>query len=236
MKNFFRLALILLAATSLNAKADPVPTVVDVQFRTGYLPVGFDTNDNSQLVAEGTFPNTCYRHAGTKMKVDHDNRVIRLFTKAYKYKGNCLPVLVPFQREVDLGLLKAGTYKVVSVLGNQQEEMGNMQVSIATNSEPDDFLYAPVSQAYFSKMDGKYFVTISGMFPQTCYKMREVVVRVQPNVLVVQPIAEMTDEVCEERLKPYSETVEVKNLSEGRYLLHIRSLNGEAVNNLIDVR
>ena len=145
-------------------------------------------------------------------------------------------MVVPFNREIDLGLLKAGTYKVISVLDKQEKEIGDMQVSIATNSEPDDYLYAPVSQAYFSEKDGKYFVTVSGVFPQTCYRMRDMVVRVQPNVLVVQPIAEKTDEVCEERLLPYSQTVEVQNVNTGRYLLHVRSLNGKAFNNLIDIQ
>jgi hypothetical protein len=235
MKNLFKLTLMLLAAASIQARADTFPKVVGVQFHTGYVPVGFDTNDNSQLVAEGMFPNTCYKPVGTKVSVDHNNKTIRVYARAYKYKGVCLQMVVPFNREIDVGLLKAGTYKVFSVLGNEEKQMGDMQVSIATSSEPDDFLYAPVSQAYFSKKDGKYFVTVSGMFPQTCYKMREVVVRVQPNVLVVQPIAEKTDEACDERLQPYSETVEVKNVTEGRYLLHVRSLNGKAINNLIDV-
>ncbi len=236
MKTLTTISLLMLAAFALTASADTFPKVVPVQFHTGYFPVGFDTNDNSQVVAEGLFSNTCYKPVGTKVAVDHENKIIRLYARAFKYEGMCLQMVVPFNREIDVGLLKAGTYKVYSILNNNDEkELGDMQVSIATNSEPDDFLYAPVSQAYFSKKDGKYFVTVSGMFPQTCYKMREVVVRVQPKVLVVQPIAEKTDELCDERLQPYSETVEVKNVKEGRYLLHVRSLNGKAINNLIDV-
>ena len=235
MKKLTRISLALIAAVAFNTNADTFPKVVGTMFHMGYIPVGFDTNDNSQLVAEGVFPNSCYKPVGTKVSVDHGEKVIRVYGRAYKYKGACLQMVVPYHREIDVGLLKAGTYKVVSVFDNQQKELGNLQVAIATNSEPDDFLYAPVSQAYFSKADGKHYITISGQFPQTCYKMREVVVRVQPNVLVVQPIAEKTDDVCEERIQPYSETVEVKNVKEGRYLLHVRSLNGRAINNLIDV-
>jgi hypothetical protein len=230
-----KITFLILAAFALNASADAFPKVVPVAVNTGYIPVGFDTNDNSQLVAEGLFANTCYKAINPKVKVDHDQKTIRVYPRALKYKGICLQMVVPFHKEIDVGLLRAGTYKVLSVMEKEEKQIGDMQVAIATNESPDDFLYAPVSQAYFGKENDKYYVTISGMFPQTCYQMREVVVRVQSNVLVIQPIAEKTDEVCEERLKPYSETVEVKNVTPGRYLLHVRSLNGKAVNNLVDV-
>jgi hypothetical protein len=235
MKNLTKISFLILAAFNLNARADAFPKVVPASFNTGYIPVGFDTNDNSQLVAEGLFPNTCYKAVAPKVKVDHDLKTIRLYPRALKYKGVCLQMVVPFHKEIDVGLLKAGTYKVFNVLENEEKQLGDMQVSIATNESPDDFLYAPVSQAYFSKDADKYFVTISGNFPQTCYQIREVIVRVQSNVLVVQPIAEKTAEACQELVKPYSETVEVKNITAGRYLLHVRSLNGKAVNNLVDV-
>ncbi len=218
------------------ANCEVFPKIVNTKFSQGYIPVGFDTNDNAQIVAEGLFPNTCYKPAGVKVKVNHDKKEIRLYPQAYKYDGMCLQMIVPFNKEIDLGLLQVGDYKLINEEKESPKELGTLKVSLATNSAPDDFLYAPVSQAWFDNVDGKHFVAISGEFPQTCFEMKEVIVRVQSNVIVVQPIAEMTDEQCEQRPLPYNREVEVPQLAKGRYLIHVRSLNGKAFNNLVDVR
>lgn len=209
------------------------PEIVDIQFRMGYLPVGFDTNDNSQIVAEGYFPSTCYKFAEVKSKINHEQKTIRLFAKAFKYKGTCPRVLVPFDEAVNFGLLKAGTYKVYNGESDSEIFLGDLKVAASTNSEPDDFLYAPVSQAFFSQDDGKSFVTLTGDFPNSCYSMREVVVHVQTNVIVIQPIADKSEENCDERAIPYSNTFEVKGIEEGKYLIHTRSLNGASVNSVV---
>jgi hypothetical protein len=215
--------------------ADFAPGIIPTKAHTGYIPVGFDTNDNTQLVVEGTFSSTCYKPGPVDALVDHVKKEIRIQPRAFKYKGVCLPMLVNWSSEVDLGLLKTGDYKVI---GDDRSgttlPLGNMAVNAATTSEADDFPYAPVAQAYFDQAEGKSFVTISGDFPSSCYQMREVVTTVQKNVIVVQPITEKISEDCDARVVPYSQRVEVPNVSKGRYLIHVRSLNGKAMNNLVD--
>lgn len=230
-----KLAAVLILTIAFGVNADVFPKIVNTTFKVGYIPVGFDTNDNAQLVAEGVFSNTCFRPASVKAVVSHKDKTIHLYPRAYKYDGACLQMMVNWHKEIDLGVLETGDYKVITVNGKDRAELGAMKVATATNSSPDDYLYAPVSQAYFEKVDGKYYVRVSGEFPQTCMQMREVIVRVQENVLVVQPIAEETSEACEARPTPYSELVEVKDAKPGRYLVHVRSLNGKAINNLVDV-
>ena len=69
--------------------------------------------------------------------------------------------------------------------------------------------------------------------------MEKVVVNVQPRVIVIQPITKEVDggEVGCEVYKsiPFQERVEVPELVKGRYLIHIRSLSGRGMNNLVDV-
>lgn len=224
---------ILLAALAVNA--DVFPKIVNTDFKVGYIPVGFDTNDNAQLVAEGTFDNTCFKPASVKAVVSHKNKTIHLYPRAYQYDGACLQMTFNWHKEIDLGILQTGEYKVITINGKKRDELGAMKVAAATNNSPDDFLYAPVSQVYFEKVDGRHYLRVSGEFSNTCLQMREIIVRVQDKVLVVQPITEELDGTCETKSVPYRELVEVKGVNPGRYLIHVRSLNGKAINNLIDV-
>lgn len=231
---FSKLAMVLLFVVSY-ANADVFPKVVNTTFQAGYMPVGFDNNDNVQLVAEGVFSNTCYKPGSVKTVVSEQEKTIYLYPRAYKYDGVCLQMTVPWTKEIDLGLLKSGTYKIVNVSGKDRKLLGELPVTAATNNDADDYLYAPVSQAMYETHEGFHFVRVTGDFPQTCLKMKEIVVRVQNNTLVVQPIAEKTNEVCETKTVHYSQLAEVKDVKPGRYLLHVRSLNGKSINNIVEV-
>ena len=66
------------------------------------MPDGFVSNDTAQIVGEGMFSNSCYRHAETTVRVDHVNKTIHVGPVAYKYNGYCLQVILPFDRVVDV--------------------------------------------------------------------------------------------------------------------------------------
>lgn len=211
------------------------PATVDTNFHTGYIPDGFDTNDNTQLVAEGMFSNTCYRPAAVEASIDDLQKTVTLKPTAYFYSGMCLQMIVPFNQVVNLGIMKAGDYKVMQSGNNNA--LGNLTVRVATNSTPDDFLYAPISQAYMASRGGKTYVTVSGSFTNSCMSLADVMVNVQPKVVVVQPISVTKEGVaCTGGEFPFERTVEVKGVTNGRYLLHVRSLNGNSVNTLVDIQ
>jgi hypothetical protein len=214
------------------------PVVVGSEFHTGYVPDGFDTNDNAQLVAEGLFRNSCYRPASVKVDVDHSAKTITLHPTAYEYEGYCLQVMIPFDQAIDVGILKAGTYQVIQSIMGEQNVLGQMKVRIAANSAADDYLYAPVSQAYFEKKPGKpATVRVSGEFTSSCMKLAEVMVSVQPNVIVLQPISTLQDRGdCVQGKFPFEKQVQLANMKTGRYLLHVRSLSGKSINTLVDVQ
>ena len=209
------------------------PQVVDVQFNKSYIPRGFDSNDNGQIVAEGTLPNTCYKPAQTEVVIDHAQKTVTLFAKARKYEGICLPVLVNYHRVIDLGVMNVGEYRVLQGSAN----LGKLQIAAATSSSADDFLYAPISQAYFEKVDQYHQVKISGEFKNSCMKLVDVLFNIEDDVIVLQPISELEDgEACAEGTFPFESAVILENLPAGRYLLHIRSLNAKAVNSLVNAR
>jgi hypothetical protein len=217
---------------AVSANADN-PKLIEARYRSTYVPGGFDSNDHVQLVAEGLFSNTCYRPAPALTDIDHQNKIVHLNPQAYFYDGLCLMVMVPYNQTMELGILESGTWKVVQ--GPEQADLGRFSVRESMTQSADDYLYAPVLQAYFKKDANGHFVNLTGEFTTDCMKLKNVKVVVEPKVIVLQPIAEVVKkESCKVGYFPYETEVRVPNLDKGRYLLHIRSMNGNAVNSLVD--
>lgn len=222
-----------LALTGFVARAED-PQLVTGVFHTGYVPDGFDSNDRVQVVAEGYFSNTCYRTAGYESKVDVNKKVIEVASRAYKYKGMCLQMIVPYSQVINVGLLEAGVY---TVKDKNHGTLGSLKVKLSTSGGPDDYLYAPISQAAVESDASGHYVAVSGKFTNSCVEFKDLRAEIQKNVILVLPISEMADRSdCVAGSFPFSKTVKLGNgLTPGRYLLHVRSLNGNAINNLVDI-
>lgn len=232
--------LCILASLSFIVSANanlPDPVIVESGYHTSYIPDGFDNNDHVQMVGEGIYSNTCFRPAAYDIDVNHSEKKVFVTPKAYKYDGMCLMMLVPYSQTIDLGILKAGRYEVVQKEANTSSKLGDLAIRVAANSSADDYLYAPISQAFFQQQHGKSKLILTGEFSNTCWRYLETRVDVQKNVIVVQPVSEMEEGVaCLDKVVPFKKEVQVQNIPKGRYLLHIRSTNAKAVNNLIDIR
>lgn len=229
----------LLIGNSMLAQAvENQPKLVSADYHTGYLPDGFDTNDNVQIVGEGLFSNTCMRPANFTVRIDKQNKKIHINPRAYEYQGAmCAMVLNPYSQEINLGLLNAGTYDVIQK-GLYTTQLGKLKIRVAANSEPDDYIYAPVSEASWSFKNGLGYITLKGSFTSTCWSMKAIQVDIQKenHVIVVQPVSNIQkDAACADRMVPYEKTFAVEGLTKGRYLLHVRSTNAKAVNNLVNV-
>lgn len=217
------------------ASAQTEPILLPTSFNAIYAPNGFDSNDNVQLIGEGLFPNTCYRPAPAKVSVDSDRKLISLTPMAYQYNGMCLQVILPYERVIDIGILKAGTYTVEQL--PDHSILGSVQVSPALSENPDDFLYAPISQAFFKQRGSTSEVALSGDFLSECMSLREVKVTIEPKAIVLQPIVQIEDRPrCQEGRFPFNKVVSIDNIPKGRYMLHVRSMNGKAINSLVDVK
>ena len=229
----FRLTVSLIALIAC-ATADAQPTSVPATFNTVYVPSGFDSNDNVQIVGEGMFRNTCYRPAPTWVGVDHAKREVRVGPVAYEYSGLCLQLILPFDRVLDVGILQPGKYDVVQATDGQK--LGEIPVRKATSLMPDDHLYAPINQAFFRQKGLSGEVMLSGEFLTDCMVLEEVKVTVEPRVIVLQPIARIIERNgCLRGRFPFNRLVNIDLLASGRYLLHVRSMNAKAVNTLVQV-
>jgi hypothetical protein len=229
-------SLALIAFASL-AHGQAEPARVGAVFNKIYAPGGYDSNDHIQFVGEGIFRNTCYRPAQESVQVDSGTRTITVGPVAYEYSGFCLQVILPFQRVVDVGILKVGNWKVIETNGTSKALLGTISIQPALTNNPDDALYAPINQAFFQQKGSISEITLTGEFPNSCMALEDVKVTVEKEAVVIQPFAKMdVASACRDGKFEFTKTVSVTGVREGRYLLHVRSMNGNAVNTLIDIK
>lgn len=211
------------------------PLKVPAYFQTIYVPEGYDSNDHIQIVGEGKFSNSCFRQAETRVRIDEAQQKIFLGPVAYSYPGICLMVILPYQKTIDVGILKPGTWEVVQ--DTNKKVVSEIKVLQAKTESADDYLYAPVSQAFFYQSATSGHVMLTGTFSNSCLRLEEIKITVKNNVVVVQPIAVMKERSnCQNGQFPFAQNTSTNIIPVGRYLLHVRSLNGNAVNSIIDVK
>ena len=229
------------AGLSFAAKG---PISIDASVEKIFIPDGFDDNDNVEVVLHGEYPSTCYSQGQTNVNVDHENKVIKVKATSLFYPDTvCIQSITPYIQPVTVGVLQKGDYKVMYEADATVTR--DMKVKERTTESPDDFLYAPVDNA-FVEVDfssGKQALKLQGNFPYMfigCMVMKEVRTYQSPeDVLVVLPIAEVVDgPACDEQPDDRSYQI-TKGLSEpfyGEGLLHVRTLHGKSLNRFIDIQ
>lgn len=217
-----------------QSSASSLPSIVPNDFTHIYVADGFDDNDNIQITGAGSFPNSCYRYASTKVEVNNSDKIITLHTFAYKYETQCIQMVMPFYHPVDLGLLAAGDYSIVR--GSDKKNIGRINVRPSKSSDADDYLYAPVTQSFFLATRRGQKVSLTGNFSISCMKIKEVKIDIQSDVILIQPIAEIDSSIsCSPGNFPFRTNVDVSTVKSGRYLLHVRSMHTKALNSLVDI-
>ena len=224
------------------------PSNITSPIKKIYIPNGFDSNDNVQVVMSGIFPNSCYKTGSTGSSVDLQTNTVLVWAKSYDYSGAhiCTQALVPFLQEVNVGILPPGTYKVK--FAGDPSISNTLTVDPHRIESPDDYLYAPVTNAMVldaeikSDESDNYLrktLTLSGKFPYLfvgCLIMKEVIIRNTPNdVLVAMPVAEeIDDERCgQPGTHDFKVDVPINEVLTGDVLLHVRVMNGHSLNQVL---
>lgn len=221
-----------------SAKAD-TEELVNVEPQTIYAPVGFDNNDDVVAVVDGYLPDTCYRLRAPQVDTDKVNKRILIQPKAVRFPGICLDMIIPYSTVVHLGVLPVGSYKITT---KSEKVTERINIALSTNPNPDDYLYAPIDSAQVeTSATTKPTARLYGRFMNTCLRMQEVRVINSGKTLEVLPIMKQlakteAGEPCENKEIPFAESVELPKLATGRYLLHVRSLNGQSVNEVFSNR
>ncbi len=239
MKTILLILSMTLGASLSHSQFMPYDIITEVPDNL-YLVPGFDANDNVEIIFEGQYPNACYKVGPTKNKVDLTNQKIYLDNIAYRTQDEiCARVIVPYQKEVHLGPLKAGKFEVLfkNAEGNYDSQ-GFLTVEKATAESVDNYLYAPVNQIV--SLSGTKNIKLEGEITRDCLELDRVEVSYteQPPVVVVLPIMKMVKESkCSETddIDEFSYEVDLSEVPEGRYLIHTRTLNGRARNKIMNL-
>lgn len=113
MKNLMAAVAIVAVSFGTTAMAanQPAEKEVVVGVNDAYVPGGFDSSSDVYVVVNGLFPNGCYRWA--RAEVTHPEQAVHeVRSIARVSQGMCLMVLVPFTKEVRVGVIGAGEHKV----------------------------------------------------------------------------------------------------------------------------
>ncbi len=223
--------------TGVTASASVGPDInemiVDIQPRAFFMPNGFDDNDDVVAVVDGYLPDSCYRLRRADVTVEYAAKKILVQPKAQIFPGPCMDVTIPYATPVNLGPLPSGTYTVTTRDGSL---IDTVTVGRASFPGPDDHLYAPIDSVQVRKQpNGTLAAVVQGRFMSTCYEMQEVRIINSGKTFEVLPMMHerettATGAKCEKKEIQFERTVPLPALASGRFLLHVRSLNGQSVN------
>lgn len=240
MFQFIIAFLILLNSSFLFAQSHQnvnQPKLVALDIQTTFAPRGFDSNDKIQIVTESWLPSTCYKAGPYQVTVDRVSKTIHLTQMAYLYSGiPCLEVMTPMDSTIEVGLLGEGSYTIQD--SKSEKMIGKIPVRRATIDQPDNFLYAYVTRAHIDEKSGARKVLISGVFYNSCLRLKEArAMKESYNVVTVLPISEVTSsQNCHAGYFPFETVVTLPTLPRGRYLLQVRSMNGQSLTEVFDAR
>ncbi len=235
MKNLSKLVLmvVLMGIAVPSSNASDVPRLGKVPVNEVFIPKGFDSNDNVEVVVSGILPNLCYK--SPRGEVEINGKDVNISMKAIRSSesdGPCAEMVVPYLEAVNLGLLDRGWYNI-NVDGLVA---GSLYVNQSSSDAVDEKVYANVD--YIEKDAFSNRVVLKGYNPSDCFEFD----RVESldngvNVHSVMPIMKQVSEFCPRKMVPFEIEWQVPvNLERPQVLLHVRSMNGHSVNSLVKVR
>ena len=243
MRHLIRYTAVGLAFVAGTSLADIAPTLVSAPVTKLFAPVGFDSNDDAEIVIHGHFSSWCYKLGPVKAEVDAVNRRIIVRPSAWFYRdGVCHEMRVPYVTSVKLGPLIPGDYTVK--VNGMNALTATLPIIPATRSNPDAYIYAPVDTVEWTvNSAGRQVIRLSGTPPDVedgCLVLLEARLMRTADVFVVLPITRIESDpgVCGELdLDRFTYDVVVPDsVLPGEYLLHVRALAGQSINRLVNVR
>jgi len=212
---------------------------------------GFDDNDQVEAVVNGHLPNHCHLAGETKVEIDNGQKKIRIEQEVIlrdvkichqgaedRSRDSHPPVR--FSKTVIMGQLDKGTWSLSfhsSETG--QESVRRFEIARASSDSIDELTYAPVTRAFIPEIfyeTADAQVVLSGAFSQSCEALDEIQVKNLGDVIVLLPTSKrMNAQRCRGQIRPLERVISIGALRAGRYLLHVRTMNGTAINQVFEV-
>jgi hypothetical protein len=229
MKNLFVLLLLIANVAFAGNQTEMYVPTDDI-----YVPKGFDSNDNVEVVVTGFLPDLCYHSPQAKVIKTEGKNIIIEVKALYKtdMNGACPEVIVPFTETVEVGVLDKGDYNLIVNQG--QPTSLNTPLAVGDSFSPyiDDFVYLSVD--YVKKDYKNRIVTIHGWNPSDCFVLDQVkIISNDKDTLSLLPILKQVRDFCPMKMTPLNVEVEIPNILEKqKILLHVRSMEGKAYNTI----
>lgn len=232
MKTTILITILALVSLAGNAAASTT-TVKKVPVNHVFSPTGFDSNDSSEIVISGILPNLCYKSPSSAVTVNGKNIEVEV-TSLYHPEVACPEMAVPFTETVHLGVMDKGNYKITVNKKSQFQIASSIKIAESTSNSVDDFNYAYVD--YVEKELGSNIVKLKGFNPSDCFVLDKVdYVSNGSDTYSVLPKMKQVSSFCPMKLVPFSYEFEVpKELNAPKVLLHVRTMNGNAVNSIFN--
>ncbi len=203
-----------------------------------FSPVGFDNNDNSQVVLFGHFPHNCYKAGPATYTVVGNEILVKNTSTENTAIDPCIKAPVPWTTTLNLGMLAPGKYSVkIADDTGKWVPYTDLSVSTALTERTDDYNYSYVEGAIIDRSGGTPVLAITGTFSLTCMQLGAVEVRESAGVIAVLPTVQIWESsTCGYPFLPipYTKRVQLPSYLKGPTLIHIRSMNGQALNQVVE--
>lgn len=217
----------------LIASFSAVSGIEKISARKIFVPQGVDSNDlETIIVLTGELPNTCYRLPTATVHKYTDSIEIEL--TATKITGDnlvCIMAQIPYTLTVDLGNLQEGQYDINVNSDTIHHKTAQIRIATAESTTVDTYNYAHITNV----TNHGNVVEIEGYHPSSCMRLERVEVMSNENgdtFSILPIISGVENEVCDDRLVPFSITLELPT-NEEQVLLHIRTIDGSSKNKVV---
>ncbi|MCT4642196.1 MAG: hypothetical protein N4A33_07835 [Bacteriovoracaceae bacterium] len=210
-----------------------VPSIKQVPIDHLYIPAGFDSNDNTEVIITGFLPNLCHKNPTAKINIDENKNINIKVTSLYYDKSNpfCPQMIVPFTLPVSLGVVQPGQYKVI--VNNDKQKSAKLKVQESTSSAIDNYHYAYVSNVLTTPGSNK--IQLKGYNPSDCFVLDKIEsISNKKDTFSILPKMKQVNEFCPMKMVPFTYEFEVpETLPKNNILLHVRKMDGKSVNTIL---
>ena len=205
-----------------------------VVFGRIFAPDGFDSNDNAQIVAEGEFRSSCSDVGRTSLQIDRSRFRITVGAAVHLKTGACSQGHFTFHRAISFGKLVPGQWTIKDAVSDAP--LGRVEVKNASSNPEVEPKYAAVEKVYSKVGPQSAQLMVTGNYLNSCSGLSEVRVQIQQDVIVLEPIVQTSaGNNCVKGKFPFSSWTSLDFLKPGRFLIHVRTAQGQSLNSIIDV-
>lgn len=208
---------------------------VTVSFDDVFVPDGFDSNDKAEVIITGEVPDTCHRYIrGVVTVVNNQITIEMMATKLSGSETNCISAVIPYMASISLGRLSEGDYTIVINAGAAEQRDAKISVRRPNTNSINNYTYANVMSV--EELPGTNSILLKGVHPSSCMQLDrvEIITNEQNDTYSILPIIKAKMPICDQMMTPFSYVIAKPEAFHKKQLLHVRKIDGTAVNYLIE--